>query len=615
MSSMGRTASGERLWGKARNVVSALGAFKRSYSKVDLDNGAPTSKTARGMTEVPPPRKSSKKGCIALTAGIVFVLVAVIISTVVGVTVSKKHSSDGDGDLNANSVAGVCSKTLYPEVCNNTLFGSDTSNPQKYVQIAMKAAMGAISKSLEAVQDLQLSAPVKNGTQYSTLVMCGEVFSECLEQVNTSLFRVSDLKLESLKSEVGDIQQYMAAALTYQDTCLTGVQDFGIWNASDAINGTHGAYTTMLLSNSLSMVNSLSRVTDFGRLMPRHSRRLLGSSDLSGSSLRGEFPQWISREGRRLLQTSKPVPNAIVAKDGSGQFTSIQKAVDAAPSSGARWVIYVKKGTYNEYVNVPKGKKNLMVYGDGPGNTVITGKKSVVGSGTTTFLSATFAVVAPGFIAKDMTIQNTAGPSGEQAVALRAGGDQQAFSNVNLEGYQDTLYAHTFRQFYSACTITGTIDYIFGNAAAVFQNCNLQARQGRSGSQNIYTASGRTDPGQNTGFSFLSCTVGAAPGLESSFPTYLGRPWKPYAQTLFIKSTLASCVNPAGWLLWNGDQNSGMHVNYGEYGNTGPGASTASRVKWSKQISITEATKFTVSNFIAGQEWLPATSIAFNNAL
>lgn len=208
----------------------------------------------------------------------------------------------------------------------------------------------------------------------------------------------------------------------------------------------------------------------------------------------------------------------------------------------------------------------------------------------------------------------------------------------------------------------------------MFQNCILQARLGKASSQNIYTASGRTDPGQNTGLSFLSCRVGAAPGLPDSYPTYLGRPWKPYAQTVFIKSTLAKCVNPAGrlliyslcffyinqlriffklwpwlenqsilcfsiifqissiydytkrcnrfslnhtagWLLWNGDPNSGKTVTYGEYGNTGPGANTASRVKWSRQISVAEATKFTVSSFIAGQEWLPATSIVFNNAL
>jgi len=248
----------------------------------------------------------------------------------------------------------------------------------------MKAAMMAITKSVEAVQALQLSSPVKNGTQYSALETCKEVLTDCLEQVNTSLSRVSNLNLQALKPELGDIQQYMAAAVTYQDTCLTGVQDFGVWNATDALNGTHGAFVTMLLSNALSLVNSLAKVTDWGQVL-RHSRRRL----LSFHDMEGEFPHWFSREGRRLLQSSKPTPNAVVAKDGSGKFTSIQAAVDAAPS-GTRWVIYIKKGVYSEYVSVPKGKKNLMMYGDGPGQTVITGSKSVKGSGVTTFLSATF---------------------------------------------------------------------------------------------------------------------------------------------------------------------------------------------------------------------------------
>lgn len=284
----------------------------------------------------------------------------------------------------------------YPEVCNNTLSGSDASNPQKYVEIAMKAAMVAITKSVEAVEALELSSPVKNGTQYSTLETCREVLTDCLEQVNTSLSRVSNLNLNSLKSEVGDIQQYMAAALTYQDTCLTGVQDFGLWNGSDALNGTYGAYATMLLSNSLSLVNSLAKITNWGQVL-RHSRRLLAHGSRSfhemeeDSSVGGEFPHWFSREGRRLLQSTNPTPDAVVAIDGSGKFKSIQAAVDAAPSKGtARWVIYVKKGVYSEYVSISKGNKNLMMYGDGPGQTIITGSKSVKGSGVTTFLSATF---------------------------------------------------------------------------------------------------------------------------------------------------------------------------------------------------------------------------------
>ncbi len=183
---------------------------------------------------------------------------------------------------------------------------------------------------------------------------------------------------------------------------------------------------------------------------------------------------------------------------------------------------------------------------------------------------------------------------------------------------QDTLYSHVLRQFYSQCTILGTVDFIFGNSAAVFQNCNLLAHLGSGGQQNTYTASGRTDPGQQTGFSFLSCTVDAASDLAQagdSTPTYLGRPWKPYAVTVFINSVLGSVVNPAGWLLWNGNPNSGNNVLYGEYGNTGPGSGTSARVSWSQQLSITQAQTYTVGNFITGDSWLPATSIPFSDTL
>jgi pectinesterase len=177
------------------------------------------------------------------------------------------------------------------------------------------------------------------------------------------------------------------------------------------------------------------------------------------------------------------------------------------------------------------------------------------------------------------------------------------------------LYAYILRQFYTDCSILGTVDYIFGNSAAVFQNCKLLARTGLQGSQNTYTASGRTDPAQPTGFSFLSCTLEGAVPAASTWPTYLGRPWKPYARTVFIESTLGSLIEPAGWLLWNGDQQSGDKVTYGEYSNTGPGSNTAHRVRWSMQLTSKQAFTYTVSNFIDGENWLPATSISFSGNL
>ena len=293
----------------------------------------------------------------------------------------------------------------YPEVCNSTISGTDLTNPQKYVQAAMKAAMVAVNESIYVVTDLQSNSPVQKGTQFSALATCKQVLGDALDQLNTSLYRVSDLKLSSVRSQVGDIQQFMSAALTYQDTCLDGVKMFGVYNGSNAVNGTQATHTTQLLSNALSLVNSLSKLADLNSLIPQHTRRLLMATSnpsiisenintpyelVEDRDSGKEFPHWFTREGRRLLQTTRPTANAVVAQDGSGQYKTIQAAVNAAPTSGARWVIYVKKGTYTEQVNIPKNNKNLMMYGDGPGVTIITGSKSVIGSGLSTFYTATF---------------------------------------------------------------------------------------------------------------------------------------------------------------------------------------------------------------------------------
>ncbi len=264
--------------------------------------------------------------------------------------------------------------------------------------------MIAINESLNAVTDLAASSPSKNGTQYNTLLTCEQVLTDSLEQLNDSLSQISTLTLGSLHSEVVDVQQLLSAAMTSQDTCLTEVQDFGIWNNSDAINGTKATHATQLLSNALALVTDLTKITSLSDLLPGpHNRRLLyadhtpyrmeeedSSTHLLGGGGAGgaSYPEWMSAGDRRLLQT-KPTPNAVVAQDGSGQYTTIQAAVNAVKSNSAsRWVIYIKAGTYTEQVNVGKNAKNLMIYGDGIGQTILTGSKSVTG-GSTTFLSAT----------------------------------------------------------------------------------------------------------------------------------------------------------------------------------------------------------------------------------
>ncbi|THF95365.1 hypothetical protein TEA_023960 [Camellia sinensis var. sinensis] len=226
------------------------------------------------------------------------------------------------------------------------------------------------------------------------------------------------------------------------------------------------------------------------------------------------------------------------------------------------------------------------------------------------------AVVGDGFIAKGISFENYAGPSKHQAVALRSGADLSAFYLCSFVGYQDTLYVHSLRQFYRECDIYGTIDFIFGNAAVVFQNCNLYARKPMDNQRNIFTAQGREDPNQNTGISILNSKVAAASDLipvQSSFRTYLGRPWKEYSRTVYLLSNIGDLVDPAGWLEWNGTFALST-LYYGEYKNRGPGSNTSARVTWPGYrviTNVTEATQFTVGNFIQGGEWLPSNNISY----
>lgn len=230
------------------------------------------------------------------------------------------------------------------------------------------------------------------------------------------------------------------------------------------------------------------------------------------------------------------------------------------------------------------------------------------------------AAVGEGFLARDITFQNTAGPSKHQAVALRVGADLSAFYQCDMLAYQDTLYVHSNRQFYINCLVSGTVDFIFGNAAAVFQDCDIHARRPNSGQKNMVTAQGRSDPNQNTGIVIQKSRIGATSDLRSvqkNFPTFLGRPWKEYSRTVIMQSSISDVIDPKGWHEWSGN----FALNtlfYAEYQNTGPGASTAGRVTWKgfKVIrSATEAEPFTAGRFIGGGSWLRATGFPFSLGL
>ena len=230
------------------------------------------------------------------------------------------------------------------------------------------------------------------------------------------------------------------------------------------------------------------------------------------------------------------------------------------------------------------------------------------------------AAVGAGFLARDLTFQNTAGPSGEQAVALRVGSDLSAFYRCGMIAYQDTLYVHSNRQFYVNCYIAGTVDFIFGNAAVVLQDCDIHARRPGPKQKNMVTAQGRTDPNQNTGIVIQKSRIGATSDLQpvqGIFPTYLGRPWKEYSRTVVMQSTISDVIQPEGWYPWDGEFALDT-LYYAEYQNTGAGADTSNRVTWKGYrvlTSATEAQGFSVRNFINGDNWLAGTGFPFSLGL
>lgn len=207
-------------------------------------------------------------------------------------------------------------------------------------------------------------------------------------------------------------------------------------------------------------------------------------------------------------------------------------------------------------------------------------------------------------------------------MALRVGADQSVINRVRIDAFQDTLYAHSNRQFYRDSFITGTVDFIFGNAAVVFQKSKLVARKPMSNQKNMVTAQGREDPNQNTATSIQQCDIIPSTDLKpviGSIKTYLGRPWKKYSRTVVMQSLLSTHIDPTGWAEWDAQSKDFLQtLYYGEYMNNGPGAGTSKRVNWPGFHVIKdakEATKFTVGQLIQGNVWLKNTGVAFTDGL
>ncbi len=289
--------------------------------------------------------------------------------------------------------------------------------------------------------------------------------------------------------------------------------------------------------------------------------------------------------------------HVIVAADGSGDSTTIQHAIDHAPPVGdrQRLILDIRPGVYQERVIVPPDRPRVTFRGTDARTTVITYGMSAKAAGGT-FLSATVTVNGADFEASGITFANSFG-TGSQAVALMVQADRAVIRKCRLLGWQDTLYAASGRQLYEDSYIEGHVDFIFGNAAAVFEKCEI-----RSLGSGFIAAESRIARDGPTGYVFDRCRLTAgAPGIQ----VFLGRPWRPYSRVVYVDCWMGAHIERAGWDNW-GDRANEATAWFAESGSSGPGADAGGRAPWSRQLAAPDLGPFQPKVFLAGEDgWNP----------
>ncbi len=288
----------------------------------------------------------------------------------------------------------------------------------------------------------------------------------------------------------------------------------------------------------------------------------------------------------------------VVSRDGTGNFRTLQEAIESARAFMDYTVtIYVKNGVYKEKVIVPSWVENIDIIGEDRDKTIITYDDHANINKMGTFRTYTVKVEGSDITFKNLTIENNAAQLG-QAIALHTEGDRLKFINCRILGNQDTIYtgAKFTRLYFKDCYIDGTTDFIFGPSTALFEDCIIHSKR------NSYVTAASTPKEAKYGYVFKHCKLTAEPGVDK---VYLGRPWRPYAYTLFIECELGKHIVLAGWHNW-GKQSNEETARCMEYKNTGEGANASERVAWSKQLTKKEAEAVTVDAIFRTQsDWNP----------
>ncbi|XP_061363292.1 putative pectinesterase/pectinesterase inhibitor 28 [Gastrolobium bilobum] len=574
-----------------------------------------------------------KRKRIVIISVSTFLLVAMVVAVTVGVNFTSNGSNDDDQKNNekknhvystVKAVKTLCQPTDYKKECEESLKAEagNTTDPRELIKIAFNATITKISNGLKKT-DL-LHEVEKEPRAKMALDTCKQLMDLSIEEFTRSLERMGNFDLNNLDNILTSLKVWLSGAVTYQETCLDGFDN----TTSEAGKKMKNILTSTMhmSSNALAIISELAKTVSEMNLTRSDGRRLIQDSVDDQQVLDHDeielIPSWADNDGagvRRLLHTSprKLKAHVVVAKDGSGKFKTINKALKLVPKKNKKpFVIYIKEGVYHEYVEVTREMTHVVFVGDGRRKTRITGKKNFI-DGFNTYRTPTVAIQGDYFVAINMGFENSAGPHKHQAVAIRVQADKSIFYKCAMDGYQDTLYVHAMRQFYRECTISGTIDFIFGDAVAVFQNCTFVVRKPMQNQQCIVTAQGRKERHEPTGIVIQGGSIVSNRGVKFDSKAYLARPWKNYSRTIFMDTYIEDLIQQDGYMPWQGPEGlSGTDTCfYAEYNNTGPGSNKSKRVKWPgiKALTSKSARGFLPSTFFNGDDWIKVTRIPYSS--